>query len=257
MIKQKTAIAIINQAKENGFYDDPLPEGAEDQLAEALTILDEAKHAYDKGARGDAIVSILGLAQVDDEVNTAKEPEPKEKLEQTVAVAREVLAQSNKGISFHTQVEAKELAIAKIKKEKLPIPPEIEGEPPALPRDISVLTDPELRRLHSEFNAVLARANWLVALVEADELAAEQIASLYEAQAIKRAAQDPDPVTGKGKTVAALEAEASDDELVRKWREKKTEYVIDKKLQKALRDTYLSNVERISREYAMREGERK
>jgi hypothetical protein len=49
-----------------------------------------------------------------------------------------------------------------IQREKLPLPSEIEN-PPALPFDISKISDEELRSVHAQFGAVLARANWVIA----------------------------------------------------------------------------------------------
>lgn len=249
------ATTIIQVAKEHGFYDDPLPEGDEERISEATAIHDEAKLAHERGARGKAIVAILSIGSLEEEVEKEFIPDIPEVF--VPSIPDEPKDVSVPPLTFNTQVEAKELAIARIKKERLPIPSEIEGEPPTLPRDISVLSDSDLRRLHSEYNACLARSNWLVALGEADELAARQIADFYHAKAVKVAGSVADPVTGKAKTVAALEAEAAGDDDAREWRQLATKHFIDTKLLKALRDTYQSNCDRISREYSMREGERK
>lgn len=257
-LTQDLATLVLSQAKEDGFFDDPMPD--EDQRpAEANLLLDEALGAYERGARGKAIMSLLTLAgMLDENGELAEKSEPESDPPETTALDPEQPITTapeppaDNVIKISDAYAAKELAIAKIKKDRLPIPEEIDGEPPVLPRDISTLSDGGLRSLHSEFNACLARANWLVAVEEADELAARQIADYYSAQAIKRAGQTPDPVTGKAKTVAALEAEAAGDDNVREWRQKQTAHYIEVKLLKALRDSYLGNCERASREWSMR-----
>jgi hypothetical protein len=118
------------------------------------------------------------------------------------------------------------------------------------------LGDVEIRRLHSEFNACLAYANWQLAAEEADELAAKQIADFHTSKAIKQASLSPDPFTNKDKKVAQLEAEAAGDEKVQEWRRKHLSHVVAIKFYKSLRDTYQSNCERISREWTMRTDER-
>lgn len=219
------ALLIIAEARTYGI---DVPEDGRAPEDIAFELVGDAQEAFEGGAKGEAITSILAIF--------------------------------DNGIPKKTKMdqmyEAKELAIAKIKKERLPIPESIEGEPIILPRDISILPDPALRRLHSEFHACLARSNWLVAVEEADEMSARQIADYWHGKALKRASETADPVTGKEKKVASLEAEASGDETVREWRQRQIQHHIVVKLNKALRDTYQQSCERISREYSMREGER-
>lgn len=251
-----SAVAILNEAKSLGFYDKPLPESERDRTYAAEELVHEAQTAYDKGARGDAVTRILAIASsvvptVRSEIN---ERPPEEPLNGD-GHAVQTLQNQGQHTGLQGVTQAKELAIARIKKERLPVPSAIEGEPPVLPRDMSQLADKSLRRLHSEFNAVLAYSNWLVAMDEADELAARQIVDHYTALAISRA-DKIDPATNKPKSVAILEAEAYSDPNVKEWRLNQSRFFVNIKLLKSLRDTYLSNVERISREYTMREGER-
>lgn len=256
-VKDQVAIAIINEAKSLGFYDDPLPESADDREIEAAALVAEAQNAYDKGARGDAVSRILNIASSTQEEEVKPSLPPLSIVPSQSSELPESPPQQHGSQSGLTGVKkAKELAIARIKKERLPIPDAVEGEPPILPRDLSTIADSALRKIHSEFNAVLAYANWLLALEEADELAARQIADYYIALAISSAAQTPDPITNKAKTVAILEAEAYSDTNASEWRNKQAGHFVSIKLFKSLRDTYQSNVERISREYTMREGER-
>lgn len=222
-MNEDLALMIITEAKALGVG---VPDG--DFVHQAQMLVEDALVARDAGMKGDPVKTILALY----ENGMPKKTRMDEMYEQ------------------------KELAIAKIKKERLPIPASIEGDEVVLPRDLSALSDAALRRLHSEFHACLARTNWLVAVEEADELAARQIADYHHAKALKRASESADTVTGKEKKVSTLEAEAAGDPVVREWRQKQTAHHIECKLLKALRDTYQQSCERISRDYTMREGER-
>ncbi len=218
------AVQVITEARSMGIE---VPESG-GLIDVAQDIIEDARAAWESGMRGDKVATILKIVE--------NGTPPKTRMD--------------------VMYEQKEQAIARIKKERLPIPDPIEGDDVVLPRDISVLSDAALRQLHSEFHACLSRANWLVAVDEADELAAKMIAEYHHAKAVKRAAQEPDPVTGKAKTVATLEAEAAGDEQVQEWRKRQSHHHVEVKLLKALRDTYQQSCERISREYTMRSGER-
>jgi hypothetical protein len=201
------------------FYDaDPT-----ENISIAEGIINDAAEAFREGMRGEFVTTILSLSESFTSNNNTEDP-----------------------------YIIRRLAEAKIAKEKLPIPPEIDGTPPDLPRDISVLSDSQLRRFHSEFHALLARANWLVAVEESDEHAADQIARHYKAMVLR----DLTAVADKNAKITALEAEAAGDPDVRQWNQKKNEHYVQVKLLKALRDTYEQTCDRMSREYTMRGSER-
>jgi hypothetical protein len=222
-MNEDLALQIITEAKALGVG---VPDG--DVVVEAQNLVEDALIARNGGMNGDPVKTIL-------------------------AVYENGLPKKSR---MDEMYEQKELSIARIKRERLPIPDSIEGDAVVLPRDISALSDGALRKLHSEFHACLSRANWLVAVEEADELACRQIADYYHAKAVKKAAESADPITGKAKTVSALEAEAAGDETVREWRQKQNGHHVEVKLLKALRDTYLQSCERISRDWTMRSNER-
>jgi hypothetical protein len=135
-----------------------------------------------------------------------------------------------------------------VRKENLPIPPEVE-QPPTLPFDLSKLSDAELRSLHGQFHAVLCRANWVIAHRKdlIDDL--EQSLNLRRAQV-----QNEMPASIDGKRVTKDGAAAlieSDGEVQRI----KGEIVQAKKpLRKieVVADNARSTCARASREWSMR-----
>lgn len=137
----------------------------------------------------------------------------------------------------------------------LPIPHEIEGDPPNLPLDLTLLSDKEVRYLHGAFNACAARAGWLYALEETGLAAAKQIADHLEEEYIIGA--DRKDIGGKPKTQAFLKAEAqADNSDIIKWRRREHKHSIAANKYKRILDSYDSNCDRLSREWTMRMDER-
>lgn len=214
MLSKDQAQSIITEAKLLGMSV-AFAESTDQLIGIAQEIYEEAKEAYEGGAKGEGITTILSIAE---NIN---------------------LVESSSIDTYNN----------------LPIPSDYGDTPPEFPRDISVLSDRQLRTLHAEFAAMLARANWLLAIEETDELTARQMADLKFALAIRTASDELDQVTSKPKTVSRLEAEAAGDEEVREWRAKQNGHYVQVKLLKALRDNYQMICERISREWTMREKE--
>lgn len=188
----------------------------------AKGIVEDAKEAWREGMRGDTVRSILNLS---------KQTTP------SAAIS-----------PYEDRIKAE----ARIAKEKLPVPPELEGDPPELPRDISSLSDVQLRRFHAEFHACLARTNWLVAIEETDEYCADQLMRHYKAMVLRDLVSN----SPKDAKITALEAEAAQDHRVSKWLRKRNEHHVQVKLLKALRDTYEQSCDRMSRDFTMRQGEK-
>ena len=232
------ARSIINAANMKNGSDWLLPQTEDECIKEAYSIIEDARTAWDKGVRGEPVRTIINLA-VSYLPNPVEEYEPSG-LERNIARLR----------------DSKEYALKRIRSNNLPIPPDLEGEPPSMPRDISTLSDGDLRRFHGEFNACVARANWLLSVEEADELAARHSADLLYAQAIREAAQSLDSDNGRPKTKPILESEAASDPKVLEWRQKQMEHQVSIKILKSLRDIYQQNCDRASREFTMRSESR-
>lgn len=139
----------------------------------------------------------------------------------------------------------------------LPIPHEIEGDPPKLPLDLTSVSDKEVRFLHGAFNACAARAGWLYACEETGEAAAKQIADHLEDEYITGLGEERKDFGGKPKTQALLKAEAqrANPDIV-KWRKRERQHSIAGNKYKRILDAYDGNCERLSREWTMRVNER-
>lgn len=146
-------------------------------------------------------------------------------------------------------VEATQV-VNSLMREGLPIPGELEGEPPVLPRDLTQVGDTEFRRLHSEFSAAYSRANFLATLAQADDYGTKQLMDKTYAKALLQA--------GAGdhkKTVPVIESEAKNSpeflEVLDQYTKAHIQWKILREYAEGLQDT----CDRLSREWSMRQDE--
>lgn len=163
--------------------------------------------------------------------------------------------QTGKGLSDDEQYY-QELISDKVES-GLPIPHEIEGDPPELPLDITQISGKEVRFLHGAFNACAARVGWLYSLEEAGQSAASQIANHLEDEYITSLGDDRKDFGGKSKTQALLKAEASrsNPDIV-KWQKRERQHANAANKYKRLLDAYDNICDRLSREWTMRTDEK-
>lgn len=139
-----------------------------------------------------------------------------------------------------------------ISRENLPVPPEIDGQPPRLPFDLSKCSDDDLRSYHAQFHACHSRANHLVGLWEGELRDIVKLRKGAEVQVMNGL-----PVKdGRTKlTDAQRDAMAAAHPEVVKLREH--EHGVERKLRQlaALRDGYGRDVSTCSRQWAMRKEE--
>lgn len=136
----------------------------------------------------------------------------------------------------------------RVSDENLPVPPQPAfGEDPQMPDDISTLGDDELSQLYLDFNACLARANWLLGLAQVDEVNLERAVKRARARAVLRLKGDKDADTGKPKTVPVLEAEVELDDDVVKLEDAHAEAEAEVKGYTKLASAYQGHVDRLSR----------
>lgn len=145
----------------------------------------------------------------------------------------------------------REMAEAQARKDNLPIPPDIEGQPEPLPADFTTLSGPEVRRYHSLYHSYLSRASYLLACEESDLDAAHHIYLDHYNRALRThlGSEAKDTKVTVAKTAASL-----DDDVV-EWRDKEASHQTNVRLLKQLRDYYDSSCTRLSREASMRQAE--
>ncbi len=222
------ALAIINVAKSHDLIDIPTPLDSSEKIKLAQELTEQAWEAKNKGNQSHAVTEILFAASITPEDN----PEP-----------------TNSDDDVYQRAISEQIS-------SLPIPPEIEGKIEDVPLDITSLSDRELMRLHSIYNACSARANYLYAIEEAGEAACKNIADhYYEEWLIKADKYDHDAKKAKTNDILKAEAKAEVPSLA-KWRKLEQKHSLEANKLKRLRDVYDNHVERLSRAWSMRVDER-
>lgn len=230
------ATAILNEAKSDGAYEDPIPDSDSERISVAKELYESAKSARASGVALPVVEAILSIAEGDLPPFEISEPEPVAEVEEKPKAKRS------------TKKSTEALPIDDFfAKEKLPLPSEITWDVQEMPADLTTLSDAEVRRLHGQYHAYHSRTTWLLAQEENDLNASEHLYEIAFAKAIKA-------IGGDKITVAKVEA-AADPEVIR-WKESIMLHAPTVKKLKALCSIYESSCNRLSREWTMRSEER-
>jgi hypothetical protein len=138
--------------------------------------------------------------------------------------------------------------------EGLPVPKDWEADPRDMPRDLTPLSDIEIRSLHGEYNAYLARARWLLVVEKADL----RNASILRDEALRQATLQVDRIdaeTKKAKTISLMEAEAMEDKTYKTYAGHASAHQVRVDAFTTLVEIYSGNVSTLSREWTMRQDE--
>jgi len=222
---ESVELAILKVAQEGGYLEQ-IPEEKDQIAEEARFYVQQAEEAFQdrKFKKDKTVLAILNLAK-DFESSVNKQEEGKD-----IFGAPE------------TQVW-----------KSLPIPSDVKGDPTALPIDFSEVNAKELMRLHSVYNGYFARARWMLAN------ATNKLASathLRDAEYRRAYALAVNTATEK-LTQAQYDVNAKTDEEYLKLDERVRIFQEDVTSLKALTEIYSGNVDRLSREWTMRQDEEK
>lgn len=222
----EVARAVLVEAAQRKVYMDGIPERDKDIMAAATNILKLAQEAYDAGSRNEDVVAVISMSKLnDDDYRT---------FEDVVIDARARLADKK----------------SRITKEKLPEPEHVGDDVMEVPRDVTKLSNEEIRKLYSERGACYDRTTWLIAVEKSDRDRAQDMARLKLAKAMNSIEwQD-----GKGKAlgVQALKEIAAADAEYQEWMTRYIEHSREARQLEALASVYENEVARLSREWTMR-----
>lgn len=254
-IEVDKARVILNEAKSGGFMDDDIPEDPEKIVELAVYWYTEAHKAYEAGMRHDTVVAILNA--MGDEIMNERKWKPAVDVPNP-GYSSGVPPRSSGGYSEsdlrETKSDDSEDSVNVARDHKLPVPQDFDEEPEQMPRDISECTDRQIRHLSGVYNAYLARVKWLLA-IETSDLA--NIAHLRDA-AFRKSLKNVDKVdqeTKKSKLKEVLDAEAKESQEYQKL-DQKVKLHQERVVQfKALQEIYSGNIDRLSREWTMRQDE--
>jgi hypothetical protein len=245
------AEAIVIEAKAQGVvvYD------TGDAVADAEVLLKQAQDAYDGGVRGDHVTRILKMGGVlSPGSQGSSKTETIDTMAQPVPVQEKSSGELQSGHPDPTPYRS--AAEGFVQAQGLPVPPAMAGEPSEMPRDFTTVGDREIRKLHGEYGAYLARVSFLLGIERADKEAAERLAEHNKNRALREAATSPHyDGTDKIKPQHVMLAEAAADPEVEKWSERVAQHEANLSLLYTLRDIYSGHVERLSKEWRMRVDE--
>lgn len=201
-------------------------------------------------------------AAVAEEEKQREEYEKKEKEaekrqeEETLAQAAKRITDEQIIVDPHAEEELnriQESAQDIIEKEGFPVPPDISGNPPILPNDVSKCSRDEIYSLHARFHAVESRTNWVVSNYE-DELG--DIEKLKRDREVKVYSEIPTVLDGKRTTNDYRDAiVAADTEVLSFKTEEHEKLKIVNKL-RVLQKNYYKDCERLSRQMSKWEREK-
>ena len=235
---ETVARSIVNEARSRGI---DVPEGTDD-VDRAKALLRMASSAYDQGVRGADTEAIMVMGGLLERKNGEPMDPPSSQLEEPPVANEE------------PGPPTEDLPLAQVRIEGFPVPPDPEGEPPEMPRDLTLISDRECRKLHAEFNAWLVRVLYLIGIEKSDLAGAEAMRdrALRDAKkAARTKLQEDDPKVSQ----AAINSRAEEDPEYEKWSARLIVHQAKLSQLYAFRDIYSGNVERLSRDWRMRVDE--
>jgi hypothetical protein len=248
-MRKDVALSIVNAAKEGGYQKDPVPERDDEVIELGEYWLAEATRMLDGPMKNNATVqAIVALGNGDAPAPVAEEPgEPA-----SPPPAEDPPLQEEKaGTPGSSAVDE---ANALIMRENLPVPPEMEGDPPDMPGDLTQVDDRQIRRLHGQFNAYLARTMYVISQ-ESLRLNESEILHRRVSERARLRIEKMDPVTNRAKLADDIMAEVNADKEVREWADRVEQHKANRDALKALADIYGRHLSVLSRESSMREFE--
>jgi N-glycosidase YbiA len=129
------------------------------------------------------------------------------------------------------------------------VPSDPVDPPSPMPDDLTEIDDKTARRLHSQFNALAARARYLHDVEQARARGCDLVRKLH----LRRAKHEARASLAKSATETAINEIAESDEQVSSWTERKQRHSEEAEAFKTFFDIYTQNVVVLSRDWTMRD----
>jgi hypothetical protein len=218
----ETAKKILAVAQGGGYFDGPIPDNEEELLAEGEFFYNHALTAKESGVNDPVVLEIISLGA------------PKA----TDGYVAETIPSSLLGPG------------------KLPIPPQIEGEVPVMPFDLSNATDKQIRSLASQYNACLSRVIWQLSETLSEEQNLKHLRdAIYRSIFLKISTEAR--ASGEKILRDELDFMAKENEEFKALDEQVRGVEKNVRDYKALKEIYQGNIDRLSREATLRDDEYK
>lgn len=228
--------AIINEVKSRGLYSDPIPPDDKDKIGLALSIIEQAYNAKDNGSKSDNVLALINMFESYNNFSKS----------------------SNRYSDDYSQMNEEKIPNNEIEElleaQGLPEPESVDDvEVPKLPIDFTTLTNVELRKFHSIFNALNVRTAWLAGQEESLMQEAEEMAEAILATNMNKV--DELDEKGRPRKVTMIREEAAQDPEYVKWMNKVLSHRKRYRAFKNLAEGYEKKHKALSREWTMRSGE--
>lgn len=135
----------------------------------------------------------------------------------------------------------------------MPVPMDLESPPDSMPEDLTMVGDLDQRRLHSQFNALQARARYLRGLEDAKARGCSRLRKSYMKMAMRAARAE----LGKEASVTEVKELAEEATDVKPWIEREERHRDRAEAYKTFFDMYSENVTVLSRDWTMRDQEQR
>jgi hypothetical protein len=135
----------------------------------------------------------------------------------------------------------------------MPAPMDLERPPSRMPEDLTETSDIQARQLHSQFNALAARARYLMGVEQAKSRACEQVYKHH----LKKMMPDVRKQLGAGASVTEVQQQAEEDPCVEPWLRRRVHHHERAEAYKTFLSIYSENVTVLSRDWTMRDQEEK
>jgi hypothetical protein len=241
---RETALSIINEYRAAYEDDQPVPEDDAGLIERANYLVEQSQVAFESGMRDNTIQMILFLG-ASPLVDVEPEPARDKPVQETYP------RRSSGGLSESDEREVE--LFNQVTGEKLPVPAPIEGDADPMPRDLTLTSDRDIRKLSGEYNTFLSRVTYLLSVEASDLVGAEHLLNAAKNAALRGInAIGPDK---KAKLAKVIDAEIALDPEVMKWSDAVTKHEKQIALLKGLKEIYSGNVSVLSREWTMRQNE--
>lgn len=260
-----TARAILSEVAAGGWLDREIPEDEKDLIELAVYFVDEAKLALEDNMNSEHIHAIIALgSQVSPPVLSAPVVQQVEEgppgeinlsgYDYGTYIGSEDYERDKKIRETYPRRSSGGFSESDLREyEGLPIPKAVEESvPQEMPTDLTELGDKAVRRLYSTFGSYLGRARWRLATANSNLASATHLRDeAYRTQYIK---VKREAVTNEEKlTIEDLQNLAKESEEYKEWNSRVKDHNNEATNWKALVDIYGGNVERLSREWTMRQ----
>jgi hypothetical protein len=242
---KEQAQQIMVESKSLGVYDGPMPEDDSFLIKEAEKIRDQAKDAYKAGVRGEAVVTILRLSEVEVETPQEKNGDAIAAIAQATKELDDRPAQTPQEPTVEQVYESGTVGMGAVSP-SLPAPPEVDYTPD-IPSDFTEISTTDLRKYLSAFNAAAAYASWLLSIEENMEDYARRVGDNYFDEALLRTKD-----TGEKQLKDILMATVNADEKVKLWRTRELKHKTQARTLKRQLEYYERTCDRLSREWTIR-----